>query len=95
MMKEGAIIEASNSTKHKRGELAPERYQTKKGNQWYFGLKAHICVDAKSGLIHGLVPMATKEHDLNQGVICSMARKNLYSLMPDIRGLTIVKRWRL
>ncbi|HDK2195302.1 TPA: transposase, partial [Escherichia coli] len=38
----------------------------KKGNQWYFGMKAHIGVDAKSGLTHSLVTTAANEHDLNQ-----------------------------
>jgi IS5 family transposase len=41
-------------------------HQTKKGNQWYFGMKAHIGVDAKSGLTHSLVTTAANEHDLNQ-----------------------------
>lgn len=38
----------------------------KKGNQWYFGLKSHIGVDAKTGLIHSLTTTAAHEHDLNQ-----------------------------
>ena len=41
-------------------------HQTKKGNQWYFGMKAHIGVDAKSGLTHSLETTAANEHDLNQ-----------------------------
>lgn len=41
-------------------------HQTKKGNQWHFGMKAHIGVDAKSGLTHSLVTTAANEHDLNQ-----------------------------
>ncbi|HGY6553143.1 TPA: transposase, partial [Escherichia coli] len=44
----------------------PEMHQTKKGNQWHFGMKAHIGVDAKSGLTHSLVTTAANEHDLNQ-----------------------------
>ncbi|WP_404999714.1 transposase [Escherichia coli] len=39
---------------------------SKKGNQWHFGMKAHIGVDAKSGLTHSLVTTAANEHDLNQ-----------------------------
>jgi hypothetical protein len=59
MMKHGSlvdatIIEAPNSTKNKRGESDPEMHQSKKGNQWYFGMKAHIGVDAKSGLTYSL-----------------------------------------
>ncbi|MNT33939.1 Transposase DDE domain protein [compost metagenome] len=41
-------------------------HQTKKGNQWHFGMKAHIGVDAKSGLTHSLATTAANEHDLNQ-----------------------------
>ncbi|MFQ2270238.1 IS5 family transposase [Aeromonas enteropelogenes] len=71
MMKQGTLvdatlIEAPNSTKNKRGERDGEMHQTKKGNQWYFGMKAHIGVDAKSGLTHSLETTAANEHDLNQ-----------------------------
>lgn len=56
LVKEGTlldatIIEAPSSTKNKSGERDPEMHQTKKGNQWHFGMKAHIGVDAKTGLI--------------------------------------------
>lgn len=71
MMKQGTLvdatlIEAPCSTKNKRGERDGEMHQTKKGNQWYFGMKAHIGVDAKSGLTHSLETTAANEHDLNQ-----------------------------
>ena len=71
MMKQGTLVDATiievpNSTKNKRGERDPEMHQTKKGNQWYFGMKAHIGVDAKSGLTHSLETTSANEHDLNQ-----------------------------
>ncbi|QIF44166.1 IS5 family transposase [Aeromonas veronii] len=71
MMKQGTLvdatlIEAPCSTNNKRGERDGEMHQTKKGNQWYFGMKAHIGVDAKSGLTHTLETTAANEHDLNQ-----------------------------
>ena len=71
MMKQGTlvdatIIEAPTSTKNKQNQRDPEMHQTKKGNQWHFGMKAHIGVDAKSGLMHTLVTTSAKEHDLNQ-----------------------------
>lgn len=71
MMKQGTlvdatIIEAPSSTKNKSEQRDPEMHQTKKGNQWYFGMKAHIGVDAKSGLTHSLVTTPANEHDLNQ-----------------------------
>nr|ASJ78797.1 IS5 transposase [Escherichia coli] len=59
-------IEAPSSTKNKEQQRDPEMHQTKKGNQWHFGMKAHIGVDAKSGLTHSLVTTAANEHDLNQ-----------------------------
>jgi len=57
LLKEGTvvdatIIEAPSSTKNKDGTRDSEMHQTKKGNQWHFGIKAHIGVDADSGLTH-------------------------------------------
>ena len=60
------IIEAPSSTKNKQQQRDPQMHQTKKGNQWHFGMKAHIGVDARSGLTHSLVTTAANEHDLNQ-----------------------------
>ncbi len=71
LVKEGTlldatIIEAPSSTKNKTGKRDPEMHQTKKGSQWYFGMKAHIGVDARTGLTHSLTTTAAHEHDLNQ-----------------------------
>ena len=63
---DATIIEAPSSTKNKKNERDPEMHQTKKGNEWHFGMKAHIGVDAKSGLTHTLVTTAANDHDLNQ-----------------------------
>lgn len=52
---DATIIEAPSSTKNERHERDNEMHQTKKGNQWHFGMKAHIGVDAASGLTHTLV----------------------------------------
>ncbi len=51
---DASIIAAPSSTKNLKGERDPEMHQTKKGKQWYFGMKAHIGVDAESGLTHSL-----------------------------------------
>ena len=51
---DASIITAPSSTKNRKGERDPEMRQTKKGNQWYFGMKAHIGVDADSGLAHSV-----------------------------------------
>lgn len=53
-MKEGTIVDATiiaapSSTKNKEKQRDPEMHQTKKGNQWYFGMKAHIAWTAKAG----------------------------------------------
>ena len=57
LLKAGTVVDATliaapSSTKNASGERDPEMHQTKKGNQWYFGMKAHIGVDAESGLVH-------------------------------------------
>jgi IS5 family transposase len=49
---DATLIAAPSSTKNASGERDPEMRQTKKGNQWYFGMKAHIGADAESGLVH-------------------------------------------
>ena len=49
-----SIIEAPSSTKNRAGERDPEMHQTKKGNQWHFGMKAHIGVDSETGIVHSL-----------------------------------------
>jgi len=49
---DATLISAPSSTKNASGERDPEMHQTKKGNQWYFGMKAHIGADAQSGLVH-------------------------------------------
>lgn len=71
MMREGTIVDATliaapGSTKNKDGERDPEMHQTKKGNQWYFGMKAHIGVDADSGLVHTVVGTAANVNDVTQ-----------------------------
>src|SRR5471032_1194166 len=49
---DATLISAASSTKNESGERDPEMKQSKKGNQWHFGMKAHIGVDAESGLVH-------------------------------------------
>jgi IS5 family transposase len=61
---DATIIAAPSSTKNKAGERDPEMHQTKKGNQWYFGMKVHLGVDSESGLIHSVETTAANVHDL-------------------------------
>jgi transposase, IS5 family len=60
---DATIINAPSSTKNRDNARDPEMHQTKKGNQWYFGMKAHIGVDSKTKLIHSVVATAANEHD--------------------------------
>jgi transposase, IS5 family len=71
LLKQGTAIDATliaapSSTKNDSGERDPEMHQTKKGNQWHFGMKAHVGVDADSGLVHTVVTTAANEHDITQ-----------------------------
>ena len=71
MMKKGTVVDATliaapSSTKNAEGERDPEMKQAKKGNQWYFGMKAHIGVDASSGLVHSVVGTAANVNDVTQ-----------------------------
>jgi IS5 family transposase len=60
---DAAIINAPSSTKNQDKARDPEMHQTRKGNQWYFGMKAHIGVDSKTKLIHSIVATPANEHD--------------------------------
>ena len=71
LLKSGTVVDATliaapSSTKNSSGERDPEMYQTKKGNQWHFGMKAHIGVDADSGLVHTVVGTAANVNDVTQ-----------------------------
>lgn len=60
---DATIIHAPSSTKNQDGERDPEMHQTKKGNQWYFGMKAHIGADSRNRLVHTVVATAANVHD--------------------------------
>jgi IS5 family transposase len=69
MMQEGTIVDATiiaapSSTKNNKKERVPEMKSTKKGNQWHFGMKAHIGVDTKSGLVHTVETTSANVHDI-------------------------------
>jgi len=76
LMKRGTIVDATliaapSSTKNKERKRDPEMHQTKKGNQWYFGMKGHIGVDVDSGVVHSVEGTAANVHD----------RKKLHALL--------------
>src|SRR5277367_1791781 len=69
LMREGTIVDATiiaapSSTKNAAKERDPQMHQTKKGNMWHFGMKAHIGADAESGLVHTLVGTAANVADV-------------------------------
>ena len=71
LMRQGTIVDATiiaapASTKNKAKGRDPEMHQTKKGNQWHFGMKAHIGVDVASGVVHTLTGTAANEADITQ-----------------------------
>jgi IS5 family transposase len=71
LMRQGTIVDATiiaapPSTKNKSKSRDPEMRQTKKGNQWHFGMKAHIGVDVASGVVHTLTGTAANKADINQ-----------------------------
>ena len=69
MLRAGTVVDATliaapSSTKNASGERDPEMHQTKKGNQWHFGMKAHIGADAESGLVHTVRGTAANVNDV-------------------------------
>ena len=71
LLKEGTIVDATliaapPSVKNREGKRDPEMHQAKKGNQWHFGMTAHMGVDAASGLVHSVVGTAANVADVTQ-----------------------------
>jgi len=71
LLKEGTAVDATliaapSSTKNQEGKRDPEMHQTKKGNEWHFGMKCHIGADADSGLVHTVVGTAANVSDVTQ-----------------------------
>ena len=71
LMRSGTIVDATiiaapSSTKNEGNARDPEMHQVKKGNEWHFGMKAHIGVDADSGLVHSLSTTAANAADITQ-----------------------------
>jgi IS5 family transposase len=75
LLKQGSVVDATlidapSSTKNKAKKRDPEMSQTKKGNQWYFGMKAHIGADVQSGLVHTVTGTTAKDSDHSQLAAC-------------------------
>ena len=63
---DASIIEAPSSTKNRTGGRDPEMDQTKKGNQWHFGMKVHIGVDSETGVVRSMTTTAANVHDVTE-----------------------------
>ena len=63
---DATIIEAPSSTRNRSGQRDPEMRQVKKGNQYHFGMKLHIGVDAETGLVHSLRTTSANVHDVTE-----------------------------
>ena len=72
---DASIIATPASTKNQSKARNPEMHQTRKGNQWYFGMKAHIGVDVASGVVHTLTGTAANEADINQMAVVLHGRE--------------------
>ena len=97
-MRQGTIVDATliaapSSTKNKVGERDPEIHQTKKGNQWYFGMKVHAGVDKDSGLIHSVVVTAANVHDLTSAAELLHCDDQLVYGDAGHEGIAIGLRW--
>ncbi len=71
LMKGGTIVDATiisapSSTKNAENARDPEMHSTKKGNEWHFGMKCHIGVDAGSGLVHTMTVTGANAHDITE-----------------------------
>ncbi|GAB1719126.1 MAG: hypothetical protein NTAFB09_08570 [Nitrosospira sp.] len=71
ILKEGAVVDATiiaapSSTRNRSGKRDPQMHQARKGNQWHFGMKAHIGGDVQSGITHTLVATPANTHDVTQ-----------------------------
>ena len=80
MLKRGSIVDAGiiaapSSNKNANGERDTGMHRTKKGSQWHFVMKAHIVVDADSGLVHTVTTMVANEADIKE--TCRMPRKTM------------------
>ena len=63
---DATTIGAPSSTKNRTGERNPEIHQTMKGNQWNFGMKAHIGMDSGTGMVHSMTSTASNAHGVTE-----------------------------
>ncbi len=86
---DATIIHAPSSTKNSSGQRDPAMHQTKKGNQWYFGAKAHIGVDSKETVVHTVVTSAASVADKHTHIPSTITASRMY-----LQSRGNVHRWR-
>lgn len=84
---DATLIAAPTSTKNKDKARDPEMHSSKKANQWYFGMKAHIGVDADSGLVHTVKGTAGHVHDINEGNALLHGQERMVFVDAGYRGI--------
>ena len=89
---DASIIEAPSSTKNRAGERDPEMRQTKKGNQWHSGMKAHIGVDADTGIVHSMSTTGANVHDVTETHKLLHGVRRWCGVTPGIRESTSGRR---
>ena len=107
-LRQGTIVDATiihtpcstkNKNKNKKGKRDPEMHQTKKGNQYFFGMKAHIGADAESGLVHHVHGTAANVADItevahllygDENVICADAGYTGVEKRPEHEGRPVI-----
>jgi IS5 family transposase len=95
MLRAGTVVDATliaapSSTKNASGERDPQMKQSQKGNQWFFGMKGHIGVDAESGLVHRCGARPAASTTWSRPMRCCTARRPRRSAMPVTRAHTSV-----
>ena len=83
---DATIIHAPSSTKNREQKRDPEMHQTKKGNQWYFGMKAHVGVDSKTKLVHSVVATAANVADARCCRSCCTGKRRRSGAIKPIAG---------
>ena len=90
---DATIISAPSSTKNRTGTRDPEMHQTKKGNQWYHGMKVHAGVDAGTGYIHTIEGTAANVHDSTEAA--KLIREDDHVVYGDAGYLGVPKQERM
>ena len=92
-MVDAIIIHAPTSTKNEKRQREPQMYQTRKGNQWFFGMKGQIGVDKDSGLIHSVSTTSAHVSDGGWQQSYYMEKRRCSMGMPDTKALRSERRW--